>query len=57
MTLETAIALLARADLEESIATLCVIASIAHVVGDNARREDAVNLAAEMAAGLASDEA
>jgi len=55
MTPTTPICWSTGADLEDSIAALCLIASVAHAVGDGARRDDAVDLAAEMAAGLAPE--
>jgi hypothetical protein len=55
MTWDTTLCCFAPADVEDSIAALCVIASVAHAVGDAPRRDDAVCLAAEMATGLVSD--
>jgi hypothetical protein len=42
-------------DLEDSIAALCMVASVAHVQGNYGRRDDAVDLAAELARGLVED--
>ncbi len=42
-------------ELEDSVALLCWIASAAHACGDYPRRDDAVNLAAELAQGLARE--
>ncbi len=39
-------------ELEDSVALLCWIASAAHACGDYSRRDDAVDLAAELARGL-----
>jgi len=43
----------AATELEDSVARLCWIASAAHACGDYPRRDDAVDLAAELARGLA----
>jgi hypothetical protein len=40
-------------ELEDSVALLCWIASAAHARGDYPRRDDAVELAAELVRGLA----
>jgi hypothetical protein len=40
---------LTPADLEDTIAALCMIASVAHLLGDQPRRDAAIDLAAEMA--------
>lgn len=45
---------LSRAELEDMVAALCIIASVAHVRGDHAGRDAAVDMAAEMAEDLAS---
>jgi len=44
---------LSRADLEDMIAALCMVASIAHCRGDHSGRDAAVEWAAEMAEDLA----
>lgn len=45
---------LPRADLEDMIAALCMVASIAHCSGDRSSRDAAVDWAAEMAEELVS---
>lgn len=52
MTLDNALALLAdvRADLVELVGELCWLASIAHAVGDCRRRDEAIDMAGELAA-------
>jgi hypothetical protein len=45
---------LSRADLEDMIAALCMVASIANCRGDYSGRDAAVEWAAEMAEDLAS---
>ena len=52
MTLPTALALLAdvRADLVELVGQLCWIATVAHAVGDCRRRDEAIEMAGELAA-------
>jgi hypothetical protein len=52
MTLDTALALLAdiRADLVEVVGELCWVATVAHAVGDRQRRDEAIDMAGELAA-------
>jgi len=52
MTLTTALALLAdvRADLVEMVGELCWIATVAHALGDSRRRDEAIDMAGELAA-------
>ena len=52
MRLDTALALLAdiRADLVEVVGELCWVATIAHAVGDRQRRDEAIDMAGELAA-------
>lgn len=45
---------LSRVDLEDMIAALCMVASIAHCRGDRSSRDAAVDWAAEMAEELAA---
>ncbi|HVV52359.1 MAG TPA: hypothetical protein VHO06_22015 [Polyangia bacterium] len=44
---------MSRTDLEDAIAALCMIASIAHLFGDEPGRDGAVEAAAELARELA----
>lgn len=52
MNLGCALALLAdvRADLVELVGELCWIATVAHAVGDGHRRDEAIDMAGELAA-------
>jgi hypothetical protein len=46
--------ILSRAELEDMVAALCIVASVAHLRGDHPGRDAAVDMAAEMAEDLAS---